>query len=73
MFAAFGGHNNVVAVQARGSRLLLTSADRSRVDLARLQQLFPRGVVPGESDIHLLIGTNAPELAEALMRQRVVT
>jgi len=70
MFAAFGGYNNVLAVLARGSRLLLTPADRSRVDLPRLQRLFPRGVVFGYDDIHVLIGPNALGLAETLMRRR---
>ncbi|TWB16898.1 PTS system N-acetylglucosamine-specific IIC component [Nitrospirillum amazonense] len=67
VLAALGGAANVQAVEARATRLLLGVADATGVDEGRLLSLGLRGVARiGSGRLHLLLGSPAAPLADAL-------
>lgn len=67
LLAAFGGANNLVAVDERAGRVLVRVAQSSLVDAAALDALIERGCAHGLSGtIHLLLGGQAPSVAAGL-------
>ncbi|RZJ94154.1 MAG: hypothetical protein EON88_13125 [Brevundimonas sp.] len=68
VLAALGGADNLAAHEVRGSRVLVTVRDLGKVNRAALHASGLRGVADAGADrLHLVVGPDAGELAEALV------
>jgi PTS system N-acetylglucosamine-specific IIC component len=66
VLAALGGAGNVQTVAANASRLQVSLAAPDAVDEARLHDLGTRGIAKLGSKLHLLMGPEAPAIAEKM-------
>ena len=64
--AALGGAGNIQTVAANASRLQISLAVPDAVDEARLHDLGARGIAKLGSKLHLLVGPEAPAIAEKM-------
>ncbi len=66
LIAAFGGRENLVAVDACITRLRMEIADKSKVDQARLRSLGAAGVIEVGNSVQAVFGTQAETLKNAI-------